>query len=98
MVARSFQPFGDRVVIKPIEREEVSAGGILLPDTAQEKPQEGEVLAVGPGRTADDGKRIAMECKVGDHVVYSRYAGSEFKEEGQDFLILRESDILAKLS
>ncbi|MQF49058.1 co-chaperone GroES [SAR202 cluster bacterium AC-647-N09_OGT_505m] len=98
MVARTFQPFGDRVVIKPIEREEVSAGGIVLPDTAQEKPQEGVVVAVGPGRTADDGKRIAMESQVGDLVVYSRYAGSEFKEEGEDFLVLRESDILAKLS
>lgn len=86
------------MVIKPIEREEVSAGGIVLPDTAQEKPQEGVVVAVGQGRTADDGKRIAMESQVGDLVVYSRYAGSEFKEEGEDFLVLRESDILAKLS
>ena len=98
MVARTFQPFGDRVVIKPTEREEVSAGGIVLPDTAQEKPQEGKVVAVGPGRTADDGKRIEMESKVGDLVVYSRYAGSEFREEGEDYLILKESDILAKLS
>jgi len=86
------------VVIKPVEREEVSAGGILLPDTAQEKPQEGEVVAVGPGRTADDGKRIEMESKVGDLVVYARYAGSDFKEEGEEFLILRESEILAKLT
>ena len=97
-MARTFQPFGDRVVIKPVEREEVSAGGILLPDTAQEKPQEGEVVAVGPGRTADDGKRIEMESKVGDLVVYARYAGSDFKEEGEEFLILRESEILAKLT
>jgi len=86
------------VVIKPTEREEVSAGGILLPDTAQEKPQEGEVIAVGPGRTADDGKRIEMESKVGDLVVYARYAGSDFKEEGEEFLILRETEILAKLT
>jgi len=97
-VARKFQPFGDRVAIRPIKREEVSAGGIVLPDTAQEKPQEGEVVAVGPGRTADDGKRIEMESKIGDHVVYSRYAGSEFKEDGEEFLILKESDILAKIS
>ena len=97
-MARTFQPFGDRVVIKPIEREEVSSGGILLPDTAQEKPQEGNVVAVGPGRTADDGKRITMESKVGDLVVYPRYVGSEFKEEGEEYLILKEGDILAKLS
>ena len=86
------------MVIRPIEREEVSAGGILLPDTAQEKPQEGKVIAVGPGRTADDGKRIEMESKVGDLVVYARYAGSDFKEEGEEFLILRETEILAKLT
>ena len=97
-MARTYQPFGDRVVVKPVEREEVSAGGILLPDTAQEKPQEGKIVSVGPGRTADDGKRIAMESKVGDLVVYSKYAGSELKEEGEDYLILRESDILAKIS
>ena len=97
-MARTYQPFGDRVVVKPVEREEVSAGGILLPDTAQEKPQEGKIVAVGPGRTADDGKRIAMESKVGDLVVYSKSGGSELKEEGEDYLILRESDILAKIS
>ena len=97
-MARTFQPLGDRVVIKPVEREEVSAGGILLPDTAQEKPQEGKVVAVGPGRTGDDGKRIAMESKVGDLVLYSKYAGSDVKEEGEEYLILRETDILAKIS
>lgn len=97
-MARKFEPFGDRVVVKPTEREEVSAGGIVLPDTVQEKPQEGEVVAVGPGRTADDGKRIAMESKIGDLVVYSKYAGSEVKDEGQDYLILRETDILARIS
>lgn len=86
------------MVIKPVEREEVSAGGILLPDTAQEKPQEGKVVAVGPGRTGDDGKRIAMESKVGDLVLYSKYAGSDVKEEGEEYLILRETDILAKIS
>ena len=97
-MARTYQPFGDRVLIKPAEREEVSAGGILLPDTVQEKPQEGSIVAVGPGRIGDDGKRIAMESKVDDLVVYSKYAGSELKEEGEDYLILRESDILAKIS
>ena len=86
------------MIVKPVEREEVSAGGIVLPDSAQEKPQEGEVVAVGPGRTGDDGKRIAMDAQVGDIVIYSKYAGSELKEEGQDYLVLRESDILAKVS
>ncbi len=97
-MARKFQPLGDRVVVKPIEREEVSSGGIVLPDSAQERPQEGEITAVGPGRTGDDGKRIAMEVGVGDRVVYSKYAGTELKEEDQDYLVLRESDILAKIS
>ena len=97
-MTRTFQPLGDRVIVKPVEREEVSAGGIVLPDSAQEKPQEGEVVAVGPGRSGDDGKRIAMDAEVGDIVIYSKYAGSELKEEGQDYLVLRESDILAKVS
>ena len=96
-MARNFQPLGDRVVVRPIEREEVSAGGIVLPDTAKEKPQEGEVMAVGKGRVADDGKLREIEAKVGDIVIYSRYAGSEFREDGEDFLVLRESDILAKI-
>jgi len=97
-VARSFKPLGDRVVIKPIEREEVTSSGLVLPDTAKEKPQEGEVVAVGAGRVADDGKRIEMEVKAGDTVVYSKYAGTEYKEDGVDYLILRESDILAKVN
>jgi chaperonin GroES len=99
-MARTFQPLGDRVVIEPLEGDEVtkSAGGIYIPDTAKEKPQEGTVVAVGGGRTSDDGKRIPMEVKVGDKVVYSKYAGTEFKEEGKEYLIVRESDILASLS
>ena len=97
-MARNFQPLGDRLVVRPIEREEVSSGGIVLPDTAKEKPQEGEIMAVGKGRVADDGKVIEMESKVGDIVIYSRYAGSEFREDGEDFLVLRESDILAKIT
>jgi chaperonin GroES len=97
-MARKYQPYGDRVIIKPTQREEVSAGGIVLPDTVQEKPQEGTIVAVGPGRTAEDGKRIEMESKTGDLVVYSKYAGNEIKEAGDDLLILRESDILAKIS
>ncbi len=94
----TFQPLGDRVVIKPLEEEEVTKGGLVLPDTAREKPQKGEVVAVGPGRLGDDGKRLAMEVKVKDKIVYSKYAGTELKEDDVEYLILRESDILAKIS
>jgi len=90
------QPLADRLVVKPIEREEVTKGGIVLPDTAKEKPQEGKVLAVGPGRLSEDGKRIAMDIKVGDIVIYSKYGGTEIKIEEEEVIILRESDILAK--
>ena len=90
------EPLGDRVVIKPIPKEEVSKGGIVLPDTVKEKPQEGEITAVGLGKLSEDGERIAMEVKVGDRVVYSKYAGTEFKLDGEEVVILRESDILAK--
>jgi len=92
------EPLGDRVVIKPMPKEEVSKGGIVLPDTAKEKPQEGEIIAVGPGRLSEEGKRIAMEIKVGDKVIYSKYAGTEFKLDEQELVIMRESDILAKKS
>jgi chaperonin GroES len=95
-MAIKLQPLADRLVVKPIEREEVTRGGIVLPDTAKEKPQEGEVLAVGPGRLSDDGKRIAMEVKVGDRVIYAKYGGTEIKIEDEELVILRESDILAK--
>lgn len=97
-MAINIQPMGDRLVVKPIEREEVTRGGIVLPDTAKEKPQEGEILAVGPGRLSEDGKRITMDVKVGDIVIYAKYGGTEIKQEGQDLIILRESDILAKKS
>ncbi len=90
------QPLADRLVVKPIEREEVTKGGIVLPDTAKEKPQEGKVIAVGLGRLSEDGKRIAMDVKVGDTVVYSKYGGTEYKLEDEELVILRESDILAK--
>ncbi len=90
------QPLADRLVVKPIEREDVTKGGILLPDTAKEKPQEGKVIAVGPGRLSEDGKRIAMEVKVGDVVVYARYGGTEYRIDDEELIILRESDILAK--
>jgi len=92
----NIQPMADRVVVKPIEREEMTKGGILLPDTAKEKPQEGEVLAVGQGRLSEDGKRIPMDVKVGDIVVYAKYGGTEIKVDDEELMILRESDILAK--
>jgi len=97
-MAAKIKPLGDRVVIKPLPKEEVSKGGIVLPDTAKEKPQEGEIIAVGPGKLSEDGKRIAMEVKVGDKVIYSKYAGTEFKLDDEEVVILRESDILAKRS
>ena len=95
-MAIKIKPLADRLVVKPTEREEVTKGGIVLPDTAKEKPQEGEVLAVGPGRLSEDGKRITMDIKVGDIVVYSKYGGTEYKIEEEEVIILRESDILAK--
>lgn len=95
-MAINIQPMADRVVVKPIEREEMTKGGILLPDTAKEKPQEGEVLAVGQGRLSEDGKRIPMDVKVGDIVVYARYGGTEIKVDEDTLMILRESDILAR--
>ena len=94
----NFVPLGERVIVKPIEQEQTTRGGIVLPDTAKEKPQEGEVVAVGPGRMSDDGKRISMELSKGDRVVYSKYAGTEYKDGDEEYLILRESDILAKIS
>jgi len=97
-MAAKIEPLGERVVIKPLPKEEVSKGGIVLPDTAKEKPQEGEIIAVGPGKLSEEGKRIAMEVKVGDRVVYSKYAGTEFKLDDEEVIILRESDILAKRS
>ena len=95
-MAVKLQPLGDRVVVKPMEGEEVTKGGIILPDTAKEKPQEGKVLAVGPGRLSEDGKRIAMDVKVGDVVLYVKYGGTEVKIEGEELMVLREGDILAK--
>ena len=92
------QPLGDRVVIRPTPKEEVSKGGIVLPDTAKEKPQEGKIIAVGPGRLTEEGDRIAMEVKKGDKVIYSKYAGTEFKLDNEELIIMREGDILAKMS
>ncbi len=94
-MAINLKPLGSRVVVEPIEQEEVTAGGIVLPETAKEKPQKGVVLSVGPGDRDDDGKRIAMDVKVGDTVLFAKYAGTEIKVEGKKLLILRESDLLA---
>ncbi len=92
-----FKPLGNRVVVEPQESEEqVSSGGIYIPDTAKEKPQEGVVVAAGPGRLADDGARIPMEVSVGDVVIYSKYAGTEYKDGDVEYLVLREDDILFK--
>ena len=95
-MAIKLQPLADRVVVKPIEREEKTKSGIYLPDTAKEKPQEGEVLAVGPGRIGEDGKRIVPDVKVGDIVIYAKYGGTDIKIDDDELVILRESDILAK--
>ena len=94
----NFKPLGERIVIKPMEQEEQTKGGIYLPDTAKEKPQEGEVVAVGSGRVTDDGTKITMELSVGDRVIYSKYAGTEYKDGDDEYLIMRESDVLAKIS
>jgi len=92
----NIKPLGDRVLIKQIDSEEVTKGGIVLPDTAKEKPQEGEVLAVGPGKLLDNGQRAPMEVKVGDRVLFAKYAGSEIKQGGEEYMILNsERDILA---
>ncbi len=88
----------DRLVVKPSDEEEITSSGIILPDTAKEKPQEGEVVAVGPGRLTDEGKRVPMELKKGDRIIYSKFAGTEYKDGGEEYLILRESDVLAKVS
>ncbi len=95
-MATELKPLGDRVVIKPVPRDEVTKSGLVLPDTAKEKPQDGEVIAVGPGRIGDDGKHIAMELKKGDRVIFAKYAGTEIKLDDVEYVILRESDILAK--
>ena len=92
---KKLKPLGSRVVIKPLEREEMTKSGIVLPDTAKEKPQEGKVLAIGPGDRDEDGKRIPVELKVGDKVLYQKYAGTEFKIDDEELLILSEKDVLA---
>ena len=96
-IAVKLQPLGDRVVVQPAEREETTRSGIVIPDTAKEKPQRGSVIAVGKGRRDDDGDRIPMDVSVGDTVLFAKYAGTEFKFEEEEYLILSEKDILAKV-
>ena len=91
---KKLRPLGDRVVVQPTPREEMTKSGIVLPDTAKEKPQEGTIIAVGPGRTLDDGSREAMDIASGDRVLYAKYAGTEFKIDGEELLIMKESDIM----
>jgi chaperonin GroES len=89
------KPLSDRVVVKPLEETEQMKGGLYIPDTAKEKPQQGEIVAVGPGRVSDEGKRIEIDLKVGDRVIYGKYSGTEVTVSDQEYLILRESDVLA---
>ncbi len=98
-MAANITPLGDRVIVEPIERDEMTASGIVLPDTAKEKPQEGNVIAVGSGKKNDDGTRVELDVQVGDRVIFAKYAGTEFKLDGdRRVLILKESDILAKVA
>lgn len=98
MAKLNLRPLDDRVVVKPLEAEETTAGGILLPDSAKEKPQRGKVVAVGPGKLLDSGNRGQLSVSVGDEVIFGKYGGSEVEVDGEDYKILRESDILAKLA
>jgi chaperonin GroES len=93
-VSVKLRPLGDRVVVKAISRETVTKSGIVLPDTAKEKPQEGEILAVGPGKVLDNGKHVTLEVQVGQKILFAKYAGTEVKMDGEEYLILRESDIM----
>ena len=97
-MVRTLQPLGDRIVVRPIEQEGQTKSGLYVPDSAKERPQEGKVIAVGPGRVTDDGTRIPMDLSTGDTVVYSKFAGTEFSDDGEDLLILSERDVLAKVS
>ena len=96
-MALKLKPLADRVVVEAAPAEEMSSGGIILPDTAQEKPQQGTVVAVGPGKVSESGKEVAMSVKKGDKILYGKYSGTEFSSEGTQYLIMRESDILAVL-
>ncbi|MCL1906344.1 MAG: co-chaperone GroES [Propionibacteriaceae bacterium] len=97
-MAATIKPLEDRVLVQPLEAEQVTASGLVIPDTAKEKPQEGKVIATGPGRTDDDGKRIAMDVAEGDIVIFSKYGGTEVSYDGNDYLLLNARDILAKVT
>jgi chaperonin GroES len=97
-MATNLKPLGDRVIVKPKEKEDMTKSGIVLPDTASEKPQEGSVLAVGPGRVLDNGKRVELDVKTGDKVLFAKYAGTEVKLDGEEYLVIREADLLAILT
>ena len=94
----AFRPLGDRVLVKRVEEESKTKGGIIIPDTAKEKPQEGEVVAVGPGARDEDGKYVAMDLKAGDRILFGKWSGTEVKLEGEDLIIMKESDVLGVLS
>lgn len=94
----NIKPLGERIVIKVLESEEKTKSGIVLPDTAKEKPQQGEVMAIGSGKTLDNGQKVAMEVKVGDRVLFAKYAGTEVKLDGDEYMVLKESDVLAILA
>jgi chaperonin GroES len=96
-VAVNLKPLADRLIVQPVEEEETTVSGIVVPDTAKEKPQKGKVLAVGDGKLDDDGKRVPLDVSAGDEVVYSKYGGTEIVVDGEDLLVLRESDVLAKV-
>ena len=93
----NLQPLGDRVLVKPMEKEEVRKGGIIIPDTAKEKPQEGEIVAAGPGKLGEDGKRLSMDVKAGDRILYGKYSGTEIKIDDKEYLIMHQEDILGVL-
>ena len=95
MASLNLRPLGDRVVVKPLDREEVTKSGIVLPDTAKEKPQQGTVIAAGSGKTNDEGKRIPLDVTAGDTILFGKYSGTEIKLDGEDYLILREDEVLA---
>jgi chaperonin GroES len=96
--ATDLKPMGDRIVIRPKEQDQVTTGGIFLPDSAKERPQKGEVVAVGPGRIMNNGKLVEMEVQVGDQIIYSKYAGTEIRVEDEEVLVLGSNDVLAKIS
>lgn len=91
------EPLGDRVIVKPAEEREVKKGGIIIPDTAKEKPMEGEIIAVGPGKNDDSGKKIPMDVKAGDKILYGKYSGTEVKFDGKEYLIMNQDDIMCKI-